>query len=852
MANYPILVFPDRDNNVQRERRSPRPIPHAVGPSASRQEERLGPKFQVLQDTFSARRARLASSADAIDPEEVLVLETVGSVNDFINAVKRVEGLDWLGDFDTEECDQDDDFHMCVGQNYVEGQLTDGKLYLISSNSQALSQLLRLWTLYQRGEQFDYGLSKFRNVFSLLRTIRPWGIDDRIPPEVIRSFDAILQENHGRDVKVEIELWHRSSPAIREQKIRECHDLILKNGGSILAHCDIPEIEYTAFLASLPCELIRDVVTRTDYRLFSFDGIMFAKPQGQSIFRSEPLPPESLLTFHGKEEEAPVGDPIVGIFDGVPLSNHCVLKDRIIFDDPDGFEADYAVEGRVHGTAMCSCIIKGDIGDNLPYIGSPLYLRPIFTLTEFNGKYYEQMPNVLPADFIHRAVKRMFEGDNGGDPVAPSVRIINFSVGIEDYHFAGKMSPLARMLDWLSNKYHVLFIVSAGNSEDSVPTDLNSSQLSALSQDEIARLFFLNSLTNIKEHSLLSPAESINSISVGALHDDSAGAFIPANSINPYNSIVPSTYTSFGNGLNRSIKPEIVEKGGRLIYRDMPYNGFLIKNHNIMRAPGIIVAHPDTTLRNNARRQGTSEAAALTTRKAYYCYKAIQQLESRYHDIMDYSTEIIKAMLVHGCSWGQIENNIDSLLPTALNKAQRKKIKRKMIGYGKSEIQVSTYCEDNYATVLGYGEIGEDEGHEYRFPLPISLASKACKRKLTITLAWFSDINCKSARYKGRKIWFKPTNNEIADDRLDNNSLDCVRGTVQHEVFEGKSAIPFTDDDGFVNIQVFCTKDAISNPSIKSKYALIVTIDTAPGDSIPVYTEVASKINIQVQVPNTI
>lgn len=414
------------------------------------------------------------------------------------------------------------------------------------------------------------------------------------------------------------------------------------------------------------------------------------------------------------------------------------------------------------------------------------------------------------------------------------------------------MSPLARMLDWLSNKYHVLFIVSAGNSEDSVPTDLNSSQLSALSQDEIARLFFLNSLTNIKEHSLLSPAESINSISVGALHDDSAGAFIPANSINPYNSIVPSTYTSFGNGLNRSIKPEIVEKGGRLIYQDMPYNGFLTKNKNIMRAPGIIVAHPDTTLRNNARRQGTSEAAALTTRKAYYCYKAIQQLESRYHDIMDYSTEIIKAMLVHGCSWGQIENNIDSLLPTALNKTQRKKIKRKMIGYGKSEIQVSTYCEDNYATVLGYGEIGEDEGHEYRFPLPISLASKACKRKLTITLAWFSDINCKSARYKGRKIWFKPTNNEIADDRLDNNSLDCVRGTVQHEVFEGKSAIPFTDDDGFVNIQVFCTKDAISNPSIKSKYALIVTIDTAPGDSIPVYTEVASKINIQVQVPNTI
>ena len=32
-----------------------------------------------------------------IQPEQVLVLETVGSIENFINAVRRIEGLEWLG-----------------------------------------------------------------------------------------------------------------------------------------------------------------------------------------------------------------------------------------------------------------------------------------------------------------------------------------------------------------------------------------------------------------------------------------------------------------------------------------------------------------------------------------------------------------------------------------------------------------------------------------------------------------------------------------------------------------------------------------------------------------------------------
>jgi len=32
-----------------------------------------------------------------MEPEQALVLETIGSVEGFMNAVKKVEGFEWLG-----------------------------------------------------------------------------------------------------------------------------------------------------------------------------------------------------------------------------------------------------------------------------------------------------------------------------------------------------------------------------------------------------------------------------------------------------------------------------------------------------------------------------------------------------------------------------------------------------------------------------------------------------------------------------------------------------------------------------------------------------------------------------------
>ena len=70
-------------------------------------------------------------------------------------------------------------------------------------------------------------------------------------------------------------------------------------------------------------------------------------------------------------------------------------------------------------------------------------------------------------DLVHRAVRRMYEGEGDSLPSAPTVKVINLSVGDGHRPFGGgDLSPWARLIDWLSHKHQVLFVVSVGNASD--------------------------------------------------------------------------------------------------------------------------------------------------------------------------------------------------------------------------------------------------------------------------------------------------------------------------------------------------------------------------------------------------
>lgn len=851
MVQRPLLFFPDAEVATRSKLGSGSgKFSH---PSSERQGERLSPKFEALSNILDAQRAIIQQSTVGIDPEQVLVFETIGSVEDFAKAVSKIEGFEWLGEFEIEDIIPDDDFYSLDDEGEREDKSLNGRLYLIFTNTTAMNQLLSLWRLWLDNPNFDClrgenrGKGKFKDVFKLLKNIRKWDIQDRFEESnILRLWEEDLQIAPDRVVRFEVELWYRSNIDQRRQSYSSVAQLISAAGGRVITSCDIPDIYYHAILAELPASEIRNIISNRNTELVKCENIMYFRPSGQVVVDTSSIEETQSLEI-ASAISLPTGNPIVAILDGYPLSRHGILDNRLIIDDPDNMESHYQVGERKHGTAMCSLIVKGDLNNNEAFLPTPLYVRPIMRPNENDRERIEYVPNdILLIDTVHRAVKRIFDGEGNVRATAPTVKIINLSIGDRDRLFYHSMSPWSKLLDWLSYKYRVLFIVSTGNHHNSVTLSIPKLQFESLLPIEKEKLFVKEILNNARNCRIMSPAESINSITVGALHSDNA-TFLPNEQrLNPYSSTLPSTYTAFGGGYRRAIKPDLTYAGGRQMFDFHFSSNSLLSPSRYKIPPGLKVAAPDNTLNKTIHEIGTSNATALMSRNGYFCYEVLQDLiEDNNIDIgNDKIAILIKAMLAHGCSWDTIGDEIERRLSN-LDTLGIQSAKRKWIGYGYPNIDKVKECTEQRATVIGFGELREGEAHVYSLPLPPSLSSQTIKRRLTITLAWFSPISSNTQRYRTSRLWFE-ARNQVATKRADPDWRAVRRGTLQHEIFEDATAAAFIDGDT-IGIKVNCSKDANSF-SESIPYAILVSLEVAEGLNLPIYQEIKERISILVPI----
>ena len=163
-GNFPLLFFPEP---TPADRNSLGGGGGSVQiPDIARQRARIAPQLTVLQQAFDAQRLKLQQVAPMENPELILVLEVAGTVEDFAKAVVKIPGLEWLVEWAEDQIEPDDDFFI----QGKEEKSFSGRLFLLGSNQEALSQLLALWTRYQNDPtaQFERGLNKFRNLFGQL------------------------------------------------------------------------------------------------------------------------------------------------------------------------------------------------------------------------------------------------------------------------------------------------------------------------------------------------------------------------------------------------------------------------------------------------------------------------------------------------------------------------------------------------------------------------------------------------------------------------------------------------------------------------------------------------------------
>lgn len=852
MPERPLLLFPT-PQPADRTKQKPQ-FGRVHKPNVGRQGQRLSPMFNQLQAAFDARRVEIQQNTAGIDPEQVLVIETIGSVDNFANAVKRIEGLEWMGELESDEIAPDQDFY---DEDNPEKEL-NGRLYMVMTNQRALDEMLSLWRRYQAGPamQFERGLTKFRDVFLHLKSIRQWEVQDRLlETGVIDIWQEDLEYDGDRVIPFEAELWFRGSNELRAGSASHVTNLVQQAGGRILSQSVIDSIAYHGLLAELPANVIRTIVENPTTELVKCENVMFFRPVGQMVV-GDKSPEGDVEIAQIEEMPLPIGDPVVALFDGVPLANHRLLAGRLIVDDPDNWEADYAASERVHGSSMASLIVHGDLNQPQTPLSRPVYVRPIMKpLNWLDTPRPEGIPeNCLAIDLIHGAVKRLFEGDQGEGPAAPRVKVINLSIGDRTRQFIQSMSPIARLLDWLSVKYGVLFVVSAGNHPTTISLGVSQEEFDSFQTDDFEAATIKALYGDARHRKLLSPAETINGISVGAVHLDDAQVACRGNRIDPFGRPLPSPVSAFGSGYRRAIKPDVIFYGGRQWYRLplQPTNPVTIEPAIFRTAPGNKVASPGSLageLNTTSYSCGTSNATALISRAAGICYDSLQQIfndQAAEVDPSNYEVALLKAMLVHGCSWGDIGSRIYEVLRTPENGRQLSGLISRWMGYGIPVVDRVLDCTEQRATVLGFGQLSDCEAHVFSLPLPPSLGSRPEWRRLTVTLAWLSPISASTQKYRTASLWFEMSNNRLAPTRRDADWRAVRRGTVQHEVFEGQRAEPFIDGDA-IEIKVNCREDAgkIQNPVA---YGLAVSLEVAEGLDIAVYNEMRTRIAPAIQI----
>ena len=843
-----------------------------MSPTVARQGQRLAPVFQQLQESFNARCVEMQQTAVGIDPEQVLVIETVGDVKDFANAVRRIQGLEWVGELALDSIVPDEDFH----DKTYPGKELSGRLYLIMSNQAALRQMLSLWQKYienpkamdfRRGEY--HGLAKFKNVFEQLKSIRRWGLEDRLAErEVFEIWREELESDAHRNVRFEAELWYRES----YEKRTECEGLVAtliqKLGGKVISQCVLPEIAYHSILGEIPAQAAQQILGQPEVDLIQCEDIMFFRPTGQvatGVEEAQNNASDCKVTTNGQPE----GNPIVAILDGLPLENHRLLAQRLIIDDPDNWASEYPAIDRQHGTVMASLVVHGDLNSDSDPLSRPVYVRPIMKpdlkdmRSDMRSPRRERMPeDVLHVDLIHRAVRRIFEGEGDQAAVAPTVKIVSLSIGDSARHFSRDMSPFARLLDWLSAKYNVLFVISSGNHLESIDTGLTSKDFEALDAAEREALVVKKLYENARHRRLLSPAESINGLTIGAIHYDETSRIKANRFIDPFVSLLPSPVTAFGSGYMRSIKPEILLPGGRILFRSTlnPLNCAL-HIPNVASLRGNYTAAPSVNPGETNKWKyscGTSNSTALAARTASITYEYLGSIFSENaqdDDFTAFGVPILKAMLVHNCSWGEVGDKLDELLKTDGNGRKRKALISRWLGYGVLDFSKALGCNEQRATLIGFGHLSDGEAHVYNLPLPPSLSAQREWRKFTVTLAWISQVASETQRYRKTQLWFDFEDGKKSREKLkgklrvasiDSDGKSTRRGTIQHEIFEGESAITIADDD-VLPIKVNCRKDA-KKTDTPIAYGLVVSLEVAEGVNLPIYNDIQARIKPTVEI----
>lgn len=851
-TNFPIVRLkraPGEHKRIKgRKPRFPAKIPY------DRQAQRLAQVFTKAEQSLATYADGVDVAADprAVVPERCLVFELLGDVPAF-NLAAQALGLEWLATEtttgDAEEVEADDDAASTPPENQA-----PQRLYLTMPTEQALRRLLKQWKLYARGEPYgDDGQRELWKLFGYLHDLRVWSVKDRLDPALSAYVANILGDDPDEFVTVDLDLWYRNEDERRDKSLETLNEMLEEVHGELLDQVDIPEIRYQGARIRVPGDVAQELVNGHG-RIAESKDVMTIRPQ--SAFESQ-IEGETVLTATTLDDPDLTGDCIAALLDGYPVDQHRLLAHRLHVVEVDVSGARAPAQTREHGTAMASLIIHGDLKapDTRP-LNRPLAVLPVLVAPTVDDR--ETIPaGKMPIGVIYRALKTITASNLRVNPELRRVVVVNHSICDVYAPFVRRASPWATLLDYFSHQHNLLFVVSAGNIFSKFPVAAfgNIAAFEGASQ-ATREAAVLGSIEMAKAtRTILSPAESVNALTIGAVHADHAA---------PDHTAPPDPYPTFamtnlasavGLGVNRSVKPDFLEAGGRFAVGMTNVRGGSLEVHARPSTHyGQQVAAPSITGQLTRRRltSGTSNAAALTTRAAHFIADALDDLyaseEKPWHALKTRAV-MLKTLLAHGTSWGDVGDRLDAAYPPREAKkwSPRRNAITQFLGYGQLNIARVVSGAANRITLLAEDLIHAGDRHEYIVPVPASMLNNREVRNVTITLSWSCPMNNTTADRRAVVLQLTGALNNTSSfwdgigrsGRAQPNASTANRGTLIHMVLEGKKLM--TDARGRLVIGVQANSK-VGFELHAVPYALAITLELGQQARSLLYTEVEQHV----------
>lgn len=617
-------------------------------------------------------------------------------------------------------------------------------------------------------------------------------------------------------------------------------------GGTIVSRAKLDDIAYHAVLARLPVAAIRMIVERSPASLAGIEHVMYIRPQSLAteIDVSDTVPLAAIAPL-----PAVVNDPILAVLDGVPMAGHPLLRTHLSVEDLFGLEPNTLVAQRVHGSAMASLIVHGDRNKPEPPLPRQIHCIPVL------GSADRFPSDRLIVDLIYQAVMRM-RGPT--DPSAPHVIIVNISLGNARRRFHGQLSPWARLLDRLAYRFGILFLVSAGNVSEEFPVRAFATGRDFEDAQENARArAVLRAIADVQaDRRLLSPAETVNGLTIGARNIDwvpQADRALARANVNPYPALDTANPSSaLGPGFADAVKPDILMPGAREHLRVVRSGGeIVVAPARASRGAGLKVAAPPAQAGiegAEAYTNGTSAAAAIASRTAHRIHDA---LEAEYgQEFLQLSNPqraaLIKALLVHPARWpGPTATLVRDLLgPFGRGQAPRQKDNiRRFIGYGAFDADDAVACAADRATFWAVGSLANERSVDVSVPIPVAIGGRTHPHYISATLAWLTPVQPGRKAYRAvRMKLLDPVDIENLGVTAHGNQPDgnqTNRGTVYTRCWSGDRAAVVTGNM-VVPLKIQREPDAGATVDEMVPFGLAVTV-SMPGQ-IALYDEVRARV----------